>query len=89
MREEIKKTDAEIEADFLSLGVQVKAGSLIYTRDTIESFAEARKNWARPGRVEVYDGRALVIADCIAVPNSVARWVAIIDYGTVRAAALR
>lgn len=85
MRNEIAKTDEEIEAAFDRLGYGITASELTYTRDTIGSFRDARMSWAKPGRVGKSTDTVFEVMDAAAVASQPRGAVVVIDFGTVRA----
>ena len=86
MRDEIKKTDEEIEDIFLKLGVALTIENLVFTRETLEDFKEARKGYNKPGEIEPSRSEGvLVISGAQVLKGQPRRDLIIVDFGTVRA----
>lgn len=88
MRDEIQKTDEEIEALFVeTFGACLCVSNLTFTRDTIEDILAARKTWAEPGKLQTNEGGVLEIAAAQSEKGQPRKDVCVIDFGTVRAVA--
>jgi hypothetical protein len=88
MRSEISLTDEEIEARFEELGIGLTIDDVIWTRDTLDDFRAARKEWAEAGRIEVDEDGVLVISRAQAAKGQPRRTVYVVDFGPVRGACL-
>jgi hypothetical protein len=97
MQNEINLTDDQIESIFDELGScanlneEFGAVNVIFTRDTLDSFAEASKNYAECNkpRYESAEGyKALCLDRAQVRKGDQRRDVVVVDFGTVRAVVL-
>jgi hypothetical protein len=92
MRNEIALTDEEIDAvwdDQFNIADYMEFESS-FTRDTLEQFLEARKNWEDwgtlfQGKTDIGNHPFIEIERCQALKGQPSQTVRVIDFGSVRA----
>lgn len=79
MRELLDLTDDEIRAAF-----NHRTGELIFTRDTLDDYLEARETWANPGTITTHTAERLVLQGARLAPGRPPQSVTVVDFGPIR-----
>lgn len=83
MRNEIKLTDDQIEEAFSDMDYGIVVEDVVFTRDTLNDFVKAAKDYERHGAIE-RDETTLTIDRTQARKGDQRRDLVVIDFGTVR-----
>jgi len=82
MRNEVTLSDAEIEERFHNC---CTVDDLVWTRDTLDDFREARRGYREPGRVRADALTELVVEQCQVAKGHPRQDLHVVDFGPVRA----
>ena len=85
MRRLTNMTDEQIEAKFETLGYSLCIENLVFTKETIEDFKRARKEYSQAGQVWVDKDGVLEVSDVQVVRGTIRKSLVVIDLGEVRA----
>lgn len=85
MRNLSKMTDEQIESKFETLGYGLCTGDLVFTKETIEDFKNARKEYAQAGQLGTDKEGVLEVSNVQVAKGTPRKSLVVIDLGEVRA----
>lgn len=89
VRDNIQMTDAQILARFEAEGVETTIDALVFTRETVDNWREARASWAERGQAAVDAPGVLRIVNARVLASQPRHNITVIDMGEVRAVDVR
>lgn len=89
MRDNIPMTDAQILARFEVEGVETTIDALVFTRETVDHWREARASWAERGQAAVDAPGVLRVLNARVLASQRRNNITVIDMGEVRAVDVR
>lgn len=85
MRNLIKMADEQIESKFETLGYCPCTDDLVFTKETVEDFKNARKEYAQPGQLGTDKEGVLELSNVQVAKGTPRKSLVVIDFGDVRA----